>query len=124
MKFVFKIIFPFLFLWICFAIHSYVVKQINCPAFYSLSDIYIFHTLCLLSILLGLFIVSRKWEKYIGMAFLVLTGLQFIACLGFIFPLFSFKKADTASDVLSFMIVYFISLFFIVSFSLKLLKKN
>ena len=116
MKFVFKIIFPFLFLWICFAIHSYIVEQIDYLAFYSLSDIYIFHTLCLLSILLGLFIVSRKWEKY--------TGLQFIACLGFIFPLFSFKKADTTSDVLSFMIVYFISLFFIVSFSLKLLKKN
>ena len=88
MKFVFKIIFPFLFLWICFAIHSYVVKQIDYRAFYSLSDIYVFHTLCLLSILLGLFIVSRKWEKYIGMAFLVLTGLQFIACLGFIFQLF------------------------------------
>ena len=109
MKFVFKIIFPFLFLWICFAIHSYIVEQIDYLAFYSLS---------------GLFIVSRKWKKYIGMAFLVLTGLQFIACLGFIFPLFSFKKADTTSDVLSFMIVYFISLFFIVSFSLKLLKKN
>ncbi|MDO4880215.1 MAG: hypothetical protein Q3983_02965 [Capnocytophaga sp.] len=111
-------------MWGSFWLHSYVIEPENNLSFYSLSDIYVFHSICLFIILLGIFIVYKIQSKYIGMAFLVLTGIQFIACIGFIFPLFSFKNANTTPDVLSFMIVYFISLFFIVLFSLKLLKKS
>lgn len=109
---------------ICGVLQLKIIEYTQMQLFYSVWNIYIFHSItaiCIFSIIYGVY----KWQSsYVGYAFLVSTLLQMLASIVFLIPLISVDITDKTADVFSFISPYFICLFSEMIFATILINKK
>ena len=92
--------------------------------FYSVWNIYLFHFIVTLIILMGLFLVSKKAPNYTGFAFLGSILLKMVGAVVFLIPLIKMENVSKIPDFISFFIPYFIYLFMEIVLTLRLLRQS